>query len=220
MQIRGVIFDMDGLLLDTEPVYIACMKKAAGEYGYSVTDEIITACTGVSQLHIDRVLQDNFGPDSPARLINRKHRQYSYEIFQSRGVPLKQGALSLLQEIGSMELPMALATSTIRKVAQALIHKTGLSGYFAAAVFGDQVKRGKPDPDIFLEAAVRLSVMPEECMVFEDSKNGILAAAGAGMRAVLVPDILPIPEEIRKLAYAEYPDLGTAGKNLQELLHI
>ena len=218
MLIQAVIFDMDGLLLDTEPVYIESMEKAVGEYGYTLTDELIKDCTGVPRIQIEKALKNHFGPDFPAELVNQKHREYTYEHFRDPGVNLKKGVISLLNDLDKLLLPKGVATSTTRKVAETLLEKAGLSERFQAAVFGDQIERGKPHPDIFFEAASRLSVDPKKCMVFEDSDNGIRAAAEAGMRAVLIPDILEPHEEIRKLAYAEFSDLEAAGQDLQKLL--
>jgi len=218
MEIKGVIFDMDGLLLDTEPIYIKCMRKAVGEYGLSLTDELIKECTGVSREKIDKALGNHFGPDFPAVQVNNKHNEYTYEHFRSQGVDLKKGAISLLNKLDQLSIPLALATSTIRVVAESLLEKTGLATYFAAAVFGDQVERGKPCPDIFLEAASRLSIEPELCLVFEDSESGIRGAFEAGMRTILIPDILEPAEEIRNLADAAYADLEEAGRDLPRLL--
>ena len=128
-----------------------------------------------------------------------------------------RGAREILADLAARGVPLALASSTEGALVRRELDEAGLLRFFDALVCGDQVRRSKPDPEIFLTAAARLGVEPERCFVIEDSFNGVRAAAAAGMRPLMVPDLLPPDEEMRRLSEAILPDLAAAGRYLRDV---
>ena len=216
--IQAVIFDMDGLLLDTERVLVMMVRRAAGEFGYTVTEDLVRRCTGVSSEITKMNFILDFGKDVPLDGIFRFSGKYVADYFNKHSVPIKPGVPEILEALDFQGIPKAVATSTGKVSGESLLERAGLLHRFDALVFGDQVQRGKPEPDIFLKAASKLGGSPENCLVFEDSENGIIAAARAGMRPVLVPDQVQPRKEILDLAFRSYSSLAGALTDLEVLL--
>lgn len=182
---KSVIFDMDGLMLDTEPIYWSSMQQAASELGYSFDNEMRTAFIGRSIPEWLATLTQTFGADYPQ--FRSRRRQLWEQHVQEVGVAQKLGLDELLDQLDEDGLLKAIATSSLRP--DATLCLGGLAGRFDTIVTGDEVQRGKPDPDIFLLAAQRLGVAPEFCLVLEDSESGALAALSANMSVIIVPDL-------------------------------
>jgi HAD superfamily hydrolase (TIGR01509 family) len=205
--LQAVIFDMDGLMLDTERIAWIAWQRAASDWGFTLSKETFTALIGLTVPDSNAVLQEAFGPEFPVKEARRRRQHYYEAHIQAHGIDLKPGLLTLLARLERRHLPKAVASSTAR---EGVIHKlrvTGLTGRFEALVGGDEVKRGKPSPDIFLAAADRLGIAPPHCMVLEDSEPGIQAAHAAGMRPVMVPDFKEPSPETASLAHAVLPSL-------------
>lgn len=183
--LQGVIFDMDGLMLDTEPIYWASMQQAARELGYSFDDEMRAAFIGRSIPAWQATLVQTFGADYPQ--FRSRRRQLWEQHVRKFGAPQKAGLDELLNQLEEDGLPKAVATSSTRP--DALLCLGRLAGRFDAIVTGDEVTRGKPAPDIFLLAAQRLALSPQHCLALEDSEAGALAALAAGMTVIIVPDL-------------------------------
>jgi beta-phosphoglucomutase family hydrolase len=215
---RAVIFDMDGLLLDTEKVARTAWQQGARDYGFELSDQLFTEVIGLTREGIQRKLFDVFGPLFPHDQVRAKRTEYFQELLQKHGVPVKEGAVQLLAMLKQLDVPCALATSTHLPIAAAELKEAGLVDYFQALVGGDQIQNGKPAPDIFLKAAAQLGIPPEECIVLEDSNAGIKAAAAAGMTAIMVPDLAQPTEEVKGLPYAIVPSLTDAAQLLNKLL--
>ena len=146
------------------------------------------------------MFQQNFGPAFPYVGIRHRWRTYAEAHIGQFGIPHKSGLLALLEMLEPLRLPKAVATSTRKQNAVALLEKVRILHHFSTVVGGDEVSKGKPDPEIFLTAAARLDVQPERCIVFEDSPAGIRGAHAAGMIPILVPDLIEPPPDIRALA--------------------
>ncbi len=211
--IKAVIFDMDGVLFDTERVAVQSWEKSGNELGYPNMGRIVQHCLGLSKERSKKVFERMIGADFPYEEFSRRASELSHEYFRCCGVPVKDGvliALSYLRENGYL---IAVATSTSRESAMRNFDSTGLTGYFDAIICGDEIENGKPAPDIYLAAAKKLNVAPELCLAVEDSPNGIRSASAAGMRPVMVPDLVQPDEELKKLfAYcisnlAQLPEL-------------
>ena len=209
---------MDGLLLDTERILVMMIRKAAGEFGYTITEDLIRRCTGVSDDITKAHFVQDFGQDAPLEEIFRHNKIYVADYFDKNGIPLKPGVPEILDAFDSLGIPKAVATSTVQASGESMLERAGLLSRFNACVFGDQVNRSKPEPDIFFLAASKLGGSPEHCLVFEDSESGITAASRAGMRPVLVPDQVQPRQEILDLAFRSYSSLSTAREDLQDLL--
>jgi HAD superfamily hydrolase (TIGR01509 family) len=200
-QIRAVILDMDGLMLDTESVERDAFRRAAAEFGYGVPDDIYLQVVGRTGKDAQQIFHSFFGDNFPFDGIRTRWREYVEHHVSTCGVPFKKGLLELLTVVESRALPKAVATSTRRARALRLLEKSNLLSRFHTVVTADDVTRGKPDPEIFLTAAKRLNVAPEECVVFEDSAAGIRAAHAARMMPILVPDLVMPGSDVCGLAH-------------------
>ena len=188
-------------MLDTEGVERDTFKRAASEFGYSVPEEIYLQVVGRTGKDAQQIFSNALGETFPFDDIRIRWREYVDLHVTTHGVPHKSGLLNLLTLIESRSLPKAVATSTRRVRALRLLERSNLLSRFDAVVAADDVTHGKPDPEIFLTAAQRLNVRPEECIVFEDSAAGIRAAHAAGMLAILVPDLVMPADDVCRLAY-------------------
>jgi HAD superfamily hydrolase (TIGR01509 family) len=187
---------MDGTLIDSESVYIAGMHDAARALGLPLPQELCHAMVGVPSHECNLMLQEHYGPGFDLAVF-RGHFSTSVQRRMSEGVPVKPGVVELLDFLASRGLPIAIATSAGRATAERNLGRAGLLDRFKAVAARDDVEHPKPAPDLYLEAAKRLGVPPPHCVAFEDSSIGIVAAHAAGMRAVMVLDILPPTEEAR-----------------------
>ena len=187
----AVIFDMDGTLFDTEVIYGRAWIKAG------LTKEQYYQLIGRSRVNIDKILTD-WGYDlEKVRAV----RSIAVEKeLEEHGVPLKPGARECLVWLKEKGIPAAIATSSAKEVAERYLDMTGLNSYFAEVISGNTMERGKPYPDIFLEAAKLLRRDPSQCVVVEDSFNGVRAGRNAQMITVMVPDLIEPDEEISGLA--------------------
>lgn len=194
--VEAVIFDMDGTLIDSESVYIIGMQDAARTLGLDLPIALCHAMVGVPSRECNQMLQDHYGAGFDLAEF-RGHFSTSVQRQMSERVPLKAGVIELLDFLAGKGLPIAIATSAGRATAERNLGRAGLLDRFAALATRDDVEHPKPAPDVYLEAARRLDVPPQQCAAFEDSSIGILAAHAAGMRAVMVVDILPPTDEAR-----------------------
>jgi HAD superfamily hydrolase (TIGR01509 family) len=204
--VEAVIFDMDGTLIDSESVYIAAMQDAAGTLGLALPIDLCHAMVGVPSHECNLMLQEHYGPGFDLTVF-RDHFSKSVQRQMSERVPMKPGVVELLDFLRDRGLPLAIATSAGRATAERNLGRAGLLDRFDALATRDDVEHPKPAPDLYLEAAKRLGVAPERCVAFEDSSIGIIAAHAAGMRAVMVLDILPPTEEARAKCFHIAQDL-------------
>ncbi len=206
--VHGVIFDMDGLMFDTEVVYGMVWRALIEQRGYAVTEEQIGQLRGATRERHRLTFKKWYGMDTAASdaLINDCMDCVATHI-DSHPLVFKDGLRELMDALDERGIPMAVATGTRRVRTEAMLRKAGLRDRFAAVVCGDEVKKGKPDPMIFCCAAAEIGVSPSECIVLEDSFNGIRAAHAGGMLPVMVPDLAQPTEEIRALCWRVEPTL-------------
>lgn len=202
----AIIFDMDGVLLDTEPLYKKAMHQACADLGYDMPEELHNAQIGIPGDVGLQMTQDYFGPDFPADLYTDYTRK-TMKILTAKDVPLKPGVIELLFELNTRNIPCAVATSTARPTAPERLKRAGILNKFNAIVTRSDITNGKPHPEPFLTAAERIGVDPTTCVALEDSHNGIRSAHGAGMMAIMVPDLLKPTPEIEALCHAVMPSL-------------
>jgi HAD superfamily hydrolase (TIGR01509 family) len=207
--VNAVIFDMDGLMFDTERLARDAWKRAMAEHGYALDDEVYLTAVGRTVEGACGVFVDAFGPDLPIADVEAAKARYLRDML-APGPPLKPGLLTLLDGLEALRLPLAVASATARSEVERRLAGAGLLQRFAVVAGGDEVARGKPAPDLFLLAAERLGASPADCVVFEDSEAGVNAAAAAGMTVVVVPDLVEPSPGARALAEAVLPSLAEA----------
>src|SRR5262245_104800 len=207
--VEAVLFDMDGLLLDTEAVYIEAMQAAARSLGRDMPLSLCHSTVGVPGPERNLMIERHYGEGFSIAKF-REHFAVHLRGLLDAGVPLKPGVLELLDFLANRGLPLAVATSARRVTAENHLGKAGLLGHFKVLATRDDVERTKPHPDVYLEAARRLGVAPERCIAFEDSNTGLSAAHAAGTMAFLVPDLVAPPPEIRAKCLQVMPDLHAA----------
>lgn len=202
----AVIFDMDGVLLDTEPLYKKAMYQACADLGFEMTDELHSSTIGAPGDIGNKMTMDYFGEKFPIDLYNEYTRKTMVALTADE-VPVKPGVRELLFELNTRDIPTAVATSTGSPTAPDRLKRAGLYDLFQTVVTRNDVTNGKPHPEPYLTAAARINIDPTTCIALEDSHNGIRSAHGAGMMAIMVPDLLqPIPE-IEALCHAIMPSL-------------
>jgi HAD superfamily hydrolase (TIGR01509 family) len=188
---RAVIFDMDGLMLDTERLAPRAWDDAVAALGVDFDFTLIAPMVGRNFRDCATLIVDRHGPDFPtAALMRAWHVAYD-AIVEREGIAVKPGLLDLLDWLEAEGIPKAVATSTRRDRAQAKLAQTALLSRFVVLIGGDEVARGKPAPDIFLATADRMGEVAAECIVLEDSEPGVRAALAAGMTPIMVPDMHP-----------------------------
>jgi HAD superfamily hydrolase (TIGR01509 family) len=207
--IDAVIFDMDGLLIDTEAVYLRAYQTAAVHMKVELPLAFCHSLIGRPSPDCDRMIQEFFGPAFELDAFNDHADGHAARALEA-SVPVKPGVAELLAFLAERGLPLAVATSSSRRTTERHLGQAGLLGHFRTLATRDDVERGKPHPDLYLEAARRLGVAPGRCLAFEDSNNGLTAAHAAGMRAIMVPDIAPPTDEVRAKCAAVLPDLHAA----------
>lgn len=209
-KIKAVIFDMDGLMLDTERLSRATWQKAMQDWGYILNDDVYLTVVGRSATSTYKVFREAYGQDLPLDDIFKRRQVYHDEITSRDGIALQPGLAELLDWLDTTTWVRAVASSSRREVVLKRLGIAGLTERFATIVGGDEVAEGKPSPDIFLLAAQRLGVAPEQCVVLEDSDAGILAAHRAGMFSLMVPDMKPPSEESLQTAGGVFKTLHEA----------
>lgn len=206
----AVIFDMDGLMLETEIIYYRAWKDAAAELGYQIDDALFHDMVGVRTEECDRILLDQMQNDFPMDRFRLRREERWHELAEGEGIALKPGLSELLDLLDARGIPKAVATSSTRPEAEHSLTITGLRTRFPVVVSGDEVANSKPAPDIFLAAAAALGVDPAHCVAFEDSSAGAIAASSAGMRTYVVPDLMQPSAAARAVATDVFSSLHQA----------
>ena len=210
MKLKGLIFDMDGLLIDTERLSYEALVRDCRERGFELTLEQFLGIRSLSIPKCEEKFKGYFGEDFDFKDSFDKHFIYMNEHMDKYGVPMKKGADSILNFAKAKGLCVALATSTPLPIAESHLRSLSLWDYFDKVQSAADIKNGKPAPDVYLAASKLLGLEPCECMAFEDSPNGVRSASSAGCITVMVPDLSGPDEELSKLIYASVRDLDEA----------
>lgn len=206
--VSGIIFDMDGVLIDSERQSNEGWLWAAGQLGVDMPMWLIDSFKGAPAELCCKFFDDYYKGVIDYWEAKELRTQHVYKIMETEGIPVKKGVKDIFEYIRNNGLKCAVATSTRRESAEKTLHEIGVWDYLDAVVYGDEVEHGKPEPDIFLRAAKAIGVNPSEAVVVEDSLNGIKAGYAADMRVVHIPDTIAIDDDIRKLTYMVCADLN------------
>lgn len=204
---KALIFDMDGLMLDTEGFYKRSWTQTAKEMGFDLTDELYLKLIGITVADAEQVLADAFGSGFSVEKFHVRAESLYNELHEREGIPLKPGIRELLIWAREEKVVCVVGTSTVRDEAKRRLEHHQILEYFHDVIGGDMVTHGKPHPEIFLKAQQSVGIEPHDCLVLEDAHSGLMAAKAGGMRSCLVPDLLPPSDESRAIAEGVFKSL-------------
>lgn len=207
MKYKAVIFDMDGVIFDSERLVLEAWQKIAAKYGIKGMEEVLPRCLGVNAQATREIFREYYGQDFPYDEYKKEASALFHSRYGNGKLPLKPGVKELLSYLKENGYLVGLASSTRQAIVEREIRDAGLMPYFDNLVCGDMLKRSKPEPDIYLKACENLDVEPRMAVAVEDSYNGIRSAKRAGMVPVMVPDMVQPDEEMRSLAHKICKDL-------------
>lgn len=202
-----LILDMDGLMFDTEAIGKRFYFQAAREEGYEVSNELYDSLLGGNKTRNRQILMNHFGDDYPYTKIGERTAQLCSEFYKQHGIGVKKGLIELLEYAKQKHIFVAVASSSMHSVVEKNLRLANVNHYIDYVISGDQVEHSKPHPEIFLKACTYFHVMPQDALVLEDSKNGILAARAANIPVICVPDLVFHTRDVFNLTYATVASL-------------
>ncbi len=203
---RGVVFDMDGTLLDTERLARACFEQACRDVGWEPDLPLYDQCVGTTHEATEALLRQGYGPAFPYTDFQARWSQHYNAHVQHRPVDLKPGITELLSELAGRGIPLCIATSSRRPAVEVKLRLAELTHFFDFYVCGGEAAAGKPHPAPYLHAVERLGFTPAECWAVEDSDNGVRSAVAAGLQVFQIPDLLAPGPAMRDLGHQLLPD--------------
>lgn len=207
MEIKAVIFDMDGVIVDTEKLLVKYWRQAANEMGFPMTYEHALSLRSLAARYAEPYLKELFGEKFSYRKVRSRRKELMEEHIERSGIGVKPGLTELMAYLKKHGYKTAVATATDFDRAVDYLEKAGIYGGFDQLCCGPMVEHGKPEPDIYLYTAQKLGVEPRQCIALEDSPNGIISAHKAGMYPVMIPDLTQPDRELLKLIYRKCDDL-------------
>ena len=207
MKYKAVVFDMDGVIFDSERASYNEWLALAPKYGMENLEEVYPLIIGRNDREGKKIIRGIYGQDFPFDRFLAEKEAASKAKYGGGKMPLKPGIRELLEYLKEEGCYLAVASSTNSGIVRAQITDAGFAPYFSRIIGGDMVAKSKPEPDIFLEALKGTGILPEEAAVVEDSHNGVRAAYAAGMFPAMIPDMMPVTEEMKEKAGVILPDL-------------
>ncbi|MFN4895545.1 MAG: HAD family hydrolase [Pseudomonadota bacterium] len=208
--LQACIFDMDGVLLDSERFQRDLVISASQELGYDIPNDVYLACVGRNERDTRQIFEERISSTFPHQVVSERVDARIAALIANDGWPLKPGVVGVLENLKAKGLRLCVATSTAKPRAQDRLVSAKIRHFFEHISGGDEVSNGKPAPDLFLLAAGRLKLAPSDCLVIEDSEYGAQAALAAGMGCVMVPDLKTPPDWIRPKLEGVFENLVSA----------
>lgn len=206
-KITSVIFDMDGVIFDSERLVLDCWEKVGEKYGIADIRQVFTECIGTNNRKTQEIVYAHYGASFPYEEFRKEASVFFQKYLKDEGLPVKKGVRELLQYLQKEGIPIGLASSTRQAVVEEELRQAGLCDYFQVIMGGDKLKRSKPEPDIYLMTCEKMGTFPENTYAIEDSHNGIRSAYSAGMMPIMVPDLLQVTDEMKEKSVAIFDDL-------------
>ena len=206
----NVIFDMDGLMFDTEKVFIMAWDYAGEKMGIGKVGYMVYKTLGMNIVSSYNVWKEEFGDRYNQEELRKYTKEFLQNYYSGNKVPVKKGLYNLLSYLKDNDCNMAVASSSPRWEVEKHLKDAGIYDYFTGIVCGDMVQNSKPNPEIYLKACELLGANPAECYALEDSKNGLLSAYKAGCKTIMVPDLWQPDDEILSIIAGKYEDLDEA----------
>ena len=213
----NIIFDMDGLMFDTERIFIQAWDYAGEKIGIGKAGYMVYKTLGMNRAASNKIWGEEFGERYQAEELRKYTKEFLQEYYAQNKVPVKKGLYVLLDYLKKKGYRLAVASSSPRWEVEKHLKDAGIAEFFECIVCGDMVEKSKPDPEIYEKACKMLGVEPEECLALEDSKNGLLSAYKAGCKPVMVPDLWQPDEEIEEILFQKFADLEQEKEYLEEL---
>ena len=201
MKYKAVVFDMDGLLIDSEAIALAASIEACREYGFELDISVYYRCIGTNNALAREILTVGHGSDFPYDLISKLFEEKYYNEVLNKPVPLKTGVLDLLKYLEKERVKKAVVTSTNHSLAVNELTNAKINRYFDFVLGGDQISKGKPNPEMYLTACERLREKPGDCLALEDSDNGVISAFEAGLTVIQIPDLVEPSAKVKALGH-------------------
>lgn len=217
--ISCVIFDMDGTLFNTEHIYFECYRTAAAEMGLNFTFELFAQGVGISREEANKFIKQHFGQNTDTEYLQNRTYQLVEEYLHRGGdIPFMPGAKEAIELFYKRGLTLALASSNMRRWVDFYLEKKGLVRYFTTLTTCEDVTHLKPNPEVYLRTAAKLSTDPQNCLVFEDSVAGATAAIRAEMRTCMIPNIKSPDSFVRQHAFKIYKSMADVPADIDDLL--
>lgn len=213
---KAAVFDMDGLMFDTERVAILAWDYAGEKMGLGKTGYMVYKTLGVNVTASNQIWKDEFGDKYNEEELWKYTREFNADFYANNKVPVKKGLYVLLDYLKNNGYKLAVASSTSKRGVERNLKDAGVLEYFDALVCGDMVTNSKPAPEIYLKACEALGVEPSEALALEDSRNGLLSAHRAGMKVIMVPDLWEADEEIKGFLWSMCDDLEKVKEFLEQ----
>lgn len=199
--IRGtVIFDMDGVIFDTERLFLSCFQKITEDQDAKDMEAVFCQCIGVNEAASKAIFKKHYGERFSYEEVMETASKEFFSYVEENGMPMKPGVRELLDYLKENGYRIGLASSTREELVRTQLESRGLLSYFEVVICGDMVVKSKPEPDIYLKACEEMQCLPEEAYAIEDSYHGIHAAVNAGMKAIMVPDVVAADEVMKQIA--------------------
>jgi len=214
---KAVIFDMDGLMFDTERVFIEAWDYAGEKVGIGKAGYMTMKTLGLNIAMSRTIWKEEFGDTYDENNLRKYTKEFLKDYYANNRVSVKKGLHNLLDYLSKGKYQLAVASSSPKWEVEQHLIDANVFGYFNIIVCGDMVEKSKPEPDIYLKTCELLKILPSECIAIEDSKNGLLSAINAGCKAIMVPDLWQADDEIKRLISGVFNDLNDVKEYIEKM---